>query len=117
MSTALAGHDAKSDRADQMLNAYLDGFTVSEIAQYHGVTRRMVYIRLNALGVVFDVGRPDDIWSMPEDQRRIEITKRAARGAREALKDFPPISPLSTLFTADCRLPLTQCLQGQDAGY
>lgn len=94
--TATIGWPAKADRAKQMLAAYKRGASVSEIAESLGVTRRCVHLRLNDLGVGFERGRPDDLWSLPEDERRKQIILRSARGAREALKQtvsFPHRSP------------------------
>ncbi len=102
-----AGRDAKTSRAEQMLAAYNGGLSPLEIAHRMGVTQRCVYVRLNALGVEFEIGRPDDLWSLPEAERRIEITRRAARGAREALKQFQRLSPLSTEFTGGLPKALT----------
>lgn len=99
MNGIVRGAAEKHVRAADMLVAYESGRTPAEIAVQMGVTRRTVYIRLNALGVEFERGRPDDLWSLPDDERRREITLRAARGAREALKQFRRLSPLSTEFT------------------
>lgn len=78
----------KLQRARDMMFAYEHGHSPSEIAREMGVTKRTVYIRLNAQGVEFERGRPDDIWSLPEDERRTEISRRAARGARAALREI-----------------------------
>lgn len=87
---------AKADRAKLMLASFRKGRTPIEIARDFGVTKRCVYIRLNAAGIEFELGRPDDLWSLPEDERRKQIILRSARGAREALKQtvsFPHRSP------------------------
>jgi len=93
--------EAKRKRAERMLDYYLEGWSPLEISRMLGVTQRCVYIRLNDAGIEFEPGWPDDIWSMPDDVKRLAISRRAARGAREALKEFSPLSPLSTVFTGD----------------
>lgn len=85
-TTQTTGREPKAERAQQMLASYNRGRTPSQIARDFGVTMRCVYIRLNELGVEFERGRPDDLWSLPEDDRRSQITVRASRAAREALK-------------------------------
>lgn len=82
------GRVAKAKRHDEILDAYLDGMPVLVIAEHFGVTQRWVYVCLNDMGVVFHNDRPNDIWSMEETQRRVAITRRASRGASEALKQF-----------------------------
>lgn len=81
---------ARDERADQMLADYEDGFGPTEIAERMGVTRRLVYLRLSALGVTFDNAerKPESLWNLPDDQRRTAINNRAAKAARELLKSF-----------------------------
>jgi hypothetical protein len=109
------GRIEKLDRAQQMLAAFRRGFSPLEISRNFGVTQRCVYVRLNALGVDFEEERPSDLWSMPEEERRRQITLRAARGARSALKQIRAVYPLSTVFTGTGHNELTQAALGQDA--
>lgn len=91
MSTpGLMTRSERDERADQMLEEYNDGFSPAEIAESFGVTKRLVYLRLTALGVKFEGAgaKPDNIWSLPDDQRRAAINSRAAKAARQLLKSF-----------------------------
>lgn len=78
----------KTQRAHQMLKAYKSGQAPKDIAADFGVTKRAVYIRLNELGVHFENENRSDLWSRPDDQRRVLFAKKAARVARELLKAF-----------------------------
>lgn len=104
----------KRERAQQMLAAFRAGQSPLDISRSFGVTQRCVYVRLNALGVDFEEERPNDLWSMPEGERRTQIAIRAARGAREALKHIRSHSPLSTQFTGVGHNQLTPSTLGQD---
>lgn len=86
---AIEGRAARAERAQQMLVTYRQGASVAEIGRQYGLSERQVYIRLNELGVVFVSKAPSDIWSLPENERRIAFARRAARGARKQLRASP----------------------------
>ena len=117
MAESPRGRAEKADRAEEMLAAFNAGLTPQEIAEDFGVTSRCVYIRLNDLGIEFDSTKRRDaaLWSLPDDERRVIFAQRAAKAAREQLKQIRSHSPLSTVFTGAGEIPLTQAALGQDA--
>lgn len=80
------------NRDRQILSMYRAGDRVGQIAATLTVSTHYVLCRLRAKGVDtsaramprYDV---NPIWEMPEAERREAIARRAARGAREALRN------------------------------
>jgi orotate phosphoribosyltransferase-like protein len=78
---------AMRNQVKQMAELLKAGMTATEIAEELDLTLSHVWYRLTQAG--YDLAaNSSNVWSMTDDDRRAEFAKRAARGAREALKGF-----------------------------
>lgn len=79
---------AYRERDKLMQYMFLEGSTATEIAEKLSLSYSFVWSRLSEAG--FDAGSndPRNVWYLSEDDRRKAFTRRAAKGAAEALKGF-----------------------------
>jgi hypothetical protein len=83
-------------RDKQMGEMFKGGMSVTQIANEFDLSLSHVWYRLTQAG--YDVGaNSSNVWSMPDDDRRAEFAKRAAKGAREALKGFESFRTIGEL--------------------
>lgn len=74
-------------RDKRMGELFESGMKVSRIAEELGMSLSHVWYRLTQAG--YDVGaNSSSVWSMSEDDRRVEFAKRAAKAAREQLQSL-----------------------------
>lgn len=80
----------KAKRRDAIVAMFRRGHAPRDIQKRFGMHISYIHAVLRRHGERVAVDEPlgsqvDPLWEMPEDDRRREIIRRAARGAREAL--------------------------------
>jgi hypothetical protein len=95
----------KADRRQRIIAMRLSGVAPYDIARKFGMTANYVRAVLREADVAAETAAygsdVDSIWSLPEEERRLAFARRAAEGARAALRNPSfEFSPVSTVITA-----------------
>ena len=87
--------DRQKDRAIEDL--FFEGMTVPQIAEALGFSNSQVWSRLTDMGHDTSENSYNGIWGLPEEDRRRAIARRAAKGAKEALRGFESFKTIGEL--------------------
>lgn len=90
---SVVGLHAKAERRAEIIQLRRGGMRPRDIAQKFGLQRNTVNRILSDAGVTSGhvpnyADMVDRIWSLPDDERRIAIAKRAAQGARDTRRQL-----------------------------